>query len=208
MPLADPRRLIAWLLGLLAGGSAALSFWIANPLSMALLDLVAMLITLALLLGIASLALLHVRAVLRRDHGWLFSLALLVALGGAFIAGLLPTLLGPGYLATTGFVFRYLYQPLAGALLALLAFFALRAAWRAFQVRPGEAALVVGSAALVLVAQGPWTAIAPQVAAVLEWLQAYPVLGVARGVVLGVGIGVLVASARVLLGLDQPYLDQ
>ncbi len=207
MPFADSRRWLPLIIGLLAGAIAIVSFWAPNPVSDGLLDVVALLATVALLIGIGSVINTHRRRVAARARDWGGSLVLIIALLTTFVIALLPNLLGAGAAVATNFAFQYIYQPLAGSLLALLVFFALRAAWRAFQVRPGEAAIIVSVAAVFLIVSGPWAALAPGLEAALDWIRAYPVLGVARGLLIGVGIGALVASVRVLLGLDQPYLD-
>lgn len=207
MPFADSRRWFPLIVGLIAGAIAIMSFWAPNPVSDGLLDVVAVLVTVALLMGIGSLLNIHRQRVAAQARDWGGSLVVIVTLPTTFVIALLPNLLGAGAAAATNFMFQYIYQPLAGSLLALLAFFALRAAWRAFQVRPGEAAIIVSVAAAFLIVSGPWAALVPGLEAALDWIRAYPVLGVARGLLIGVGIGALVTSVRVLLGLDQPYLD-
>ncbi len=101
-----------------------------------------------------------------------------------------------------------MYQPLAMSVLGLLVFFALQAAWRALATRPGEAWIVVGIACFFLIAGGPWATFVPGLSDTLAWITIYPANAVARGILIGVGIGAVVATVRVLLGFDQPYLDR
>jgi hypothetical protein len=42
----------------------------------------------------------------------------------------------------------------------------------------------------------------------MQWINDYVVLAGARGLLIGVALGTLVASMRVLLGFDQPYIDR
>lgn len=210
MRIADPKRWFPLLIALVAGGIAFASFVQPNPVSDALLEIAALVTAAAVLLGVFNVLGTHLRRITRRARDWGYSLVLIIALLGTFTVGILPAILGRSPLITTiaGDIFRYVYQPLTGAILALLTFFALRAAWRALQVRPGEASIILGVAILLLLANGPWAALIPGLNETIAWIRAYPVLGVTRGLLLGIGIGALVASARVLLGLDQPYLDR
>lgn len=210
MQLADPKRWLPLLLAILAGSIVLASYLQANPirpLSDGLLQVAALLTAAGLLLGIVNVLNIHIRRVFARATDWQYSGVLVIALVTTLGLGLLP---GATSAATgpAGDVFRYVYQPLASSILALLTFFALRAAWRALQVRPGEASIILTVAVVFLLANGPWTALIPGLDEVLQWIRAYPVLGVARGLLVGIGIGAVVASLRLLFGFDQPYLDR
>lgn len=204
MRLAHPKRLIPLIVALLAGLVALGSYIQPNALSISLFDVAALLTAAGLLLGILNVLNVHRQRIARRAADWPYSIVLIAALALTFVLMLLPDI-GAGLARA---IFRYVYRPLAGSVLALLTFFALRAAWRALQLRPGEASVILGVAVIFLLASGPWVALVPGLSDVLAWIREYPVLGVARGLLLGVGIGALVASARLLLGLDQPYLDR
>lgn len=210
MRFSDPKRLLPWLVALVAGGIALASYVIPNPVSDALLNIAALLTSAGLLIGILNVINTHRERIASGSTGWPYSLVLIIALITTFVLGVLPSVAGgvEFFAAITGAVFQYVYQPLAGSVLALLTFFALRAVWRALQLRPAEASIIVGVAIVFLLASGPWAELVPGLSATLAWIQAYPVLGVARGLLLGIGIGALVASVRLLLGLDQPYLDR
>lgn len=209
MSLAEPKRLLPLLIALLAGGVVLVSFVLPNPISDAVLEVAALLTAAAVLLGVLNVLSVHARRIVARARDWQYSIVLIAALVATFVIGVLPTVTGiTGLAFLTQGVFRYVYQPLAGSVLALLTFFALRASWRALQLRPAEASIILGVAVLFLLASGPWAAAIPGLTETLEWIRAYPVLGVARGLLLGIGIGAVVASTRLLLGLDQPYLDR
>lgn len=204
MRLADPKRLLPLSVALLAALVTLSGYVQSNLLSTALLDVAALLTAAGLLLGVLHLLNEHRQRIMARSADWPYSIVLIVALLATFGLAVLP---GLGTTFTSA-IFRYAYQPLAGSVLALLTFFTLRAAWRALQLRPGEASIILAVAIVFLLASGPWAALVPGLSAVLAWISAYPVLGVTRGLLLGIGIGALVASTRLLLGLDQPYLDR
>ncbi len=207
MPLSDSKRWLPLLIALAAGGITLASYVQPNPISDGVLQVAALVTAGGLLLGILNVLNVHRRRIAARAPDRQYSLVLIAALLGSFVLGILPSLGLPIGALLAGEVLRYVYQPLAGSILALLTFFALRAAWRALQLRPGEASIILGVAVFFLLASGPWAALLPGLRETLDWIEAYPVLGVARGLLLGVGIGALVASTRLLLGFDQPYLD-
>lgn len=208
MQLSEPKRWVPLIVALATGGIVLASSVVPNALGDGVLEVALLLTAAGLLLGVLNVLNVHRRRIVARARDWPGSLVLIIALIGSFVLGTLPALGLPAASVLVGAVLRYVLQPLAGSVLALLTFFALRAVWRALQLRPGEASIIVGVAVVFLLASGPWAALVPGLRGVLDWIEAYPVLGVARGLLLGVGIGALVASMRLLLGLDQPYLDR
>jgi hypothetical protein len=210
--ISDPKRLLPLLLGSIAGVVVLVSLVQPNPIADGLLQIAQIITALGLFFGLLHVLSVHLRTVAARRRGWLQSIVLIIAAVAVFSLELFSGIATGGTAGqVTAFaadVFRYVYQPLATSILALLTFFALRASWRALQARPVEALLILGMAVIFLVAGGPWATVVPGLQASLDWIRLYPALGVARGLLLGVGIGALVASIRLLLGFDQPYLDR
>lgn len=189
--------------------------------ALALVNWSATLIALALLIGILSVATSHMRRVLRQNEDWPYSLILLIGMVSVIMIGIIgiPTISFAG-----GFpisfewqslaeepirdYFEAFYQPLASSMLALLAFFSLSAILRSVRQRNREAWVILGVALLVLITQFAPIANLPYVGATLRWFNDYIVLAGARGLLIGVALGTMVASMRVLLGFDQPYLDR
>ncbi len=184
----------------------------ARQVGDALLQIAQMVTAVGLFFGLLNVLTHHARRLAVRARGWPQSVVIVIAAAATFalelIAGTAPGILGADISQWAADIFRYVYQPLASSILALLTFFALRASWRALYARPVEALLVLIVAVVFLIAGGPWSAAVPGLQATLDWIRNYPALGVARGLLLGVGIGALVASVRLLLGFDQPYLDR
>lgn len=209
---ADPKRLLPMLLTGVAGILILVSLVWPNPAGDMLLEIAQITTAVGLLLGLLNVVAVHIGNLRRRTPGWPQSVVLLVVAVAVFALELVPEWAGVATAAEisefSAAVFRYVYQPLATSILGLLTFFALRASWRALYLRPGEAIVVLLVAVFFLVAGGPWAAAVPGLQESLEWIRAYPALGVARGLVIGVSLGALVATIRVLLGLDQPYLDR
>ena len=210
--LRDPKRLLPMLLGAGAGIVVLVSLLGANQIADGLLQVAQIIVATGLLLGLGSVLAVHLRSVRARARGWPQSIVLIVVAGLVFGLELIPETIGSATAAQvsdlSAEVLRYVYQPLATSLLGLLTFFALRAAWRAAHDRPGEALIILLVAVIFLVAGGPWAAALPGLQASLDWIRDYPILGVARGLLIGVSLGALVATVRLLLGFDLPYLDR
>lgn len=208
----DPKRLIATLIAGVVGGIVLIDFAsttaTVDQIARLLVSWAATLTALALLIGLISVAMAHLRRILTRDADWGYSLVLLIGMLGVIVVGVAGP---PGLnLAEEPIrrVFRAVYEPLASSLLALLAFFSLSAILRVFRERHPQAVVIVIVALLVLIIQLPPVQALPFVTDSLQWFGDYITLAGTRGLLLGTAIGTLVASVRVLLGFDQPYLDR
>jgi hypothetical protein len=171
----------------------------------------------ALLVGLLSVAIGHLRRVLNRQPDWYYSLVLLLAMLIVIISGTVVGLSSGGYtLFPSSLVeqpirdlFRAFYEPLAGSFLALLAFFSLSAALRAVRRRTADALVILIVAVLVLALNAlPQSQAFPILGDSVRWISDYVALAGARGLLIGTAIGAVVAGVRVLLGFDQPYLDR
>jgi hypothetical protein len=216
--LRDPKRLLATLIGGVAGILVLVDFAGATPaadaIAATIVNWAALVSAVALVVGLLSVAGSHVMRVARRREDWGYSLVLLVSLVAVVVTGLLVPvgnqLQLPGSLAEQPLrlFFRAVYEPLAASLLALLAFFGLSAVLRALRGGSAEAIVIATVALLVLATQLPPVAQLPYVGSSVQWLRDYVALAGARGLLIGSAIGAIVASVRVLLGLDLPFIDR
>ncbi len=90
-----------------------------------------------------------------------------------------------------------------------MAFFVATAAWRAFRTRSTASLVMFIACVLVLlgsiqlnVGQG-WELVVQT----KNWVMSVPVLAGARGLLLGIVLGTIVAGLRLLVGVDRPYSD-
>ena len=170
----------------------------------------------ALLLGAANVLRVHARRIHERK-GTLYSLVLILGFLAVFVPGIMPTGAGPQdlapYLGPTGavvdFSFRYIQRPLQATFYSLLAFMAATAAWRTFRTRSVASLVMFLACILVLLGSirlnvGEWWQLMVETK---DWIMNVPVLAGARGILLGIALGALVAGARLLLGIDRPYSD-
>ncbi|NNJ10505.1 hypothetical protein EKD04_009210 [Chloroflexales bacterium ZM16-3] len=218
--LRDPKRLIAVLIAGVSGMIVLLDFagssLIVAIIARALVGWAALITAIALLIGILSVSWSHLQRVRWRSADWGYSLVLLAGMLLVIMVGIFFPLPGstgvvlPRSLAEQPIrqLFSAVYEPIASSLLALLAFFSLSAALRALGRRSADAMVIIIVAVVVLIAQLPPVYALPGVAATIQWMNDYVALAGARGLLIGAAIGALVASVRVLLGFDLPYLDR
>ena len=166
-----------------------------------LLEGVVILAGFALLLGLVNLLAVHGRRLAAREKGGALSAVLLVALFATLAIGL--AFPGSGAM---NWIFTYLYYPLQSTMAALLAFFVVSAAYRAFRLRNVEAVILLVTSLFLLLAQLPFSAaISPYLPAVRDWILSVPVTAGTRGIILGVALGTIATSLRILLAVDHPY---
>ena len=158
----------------------------------------------AMILGIGNLIKIHSERLRRRVSGWWYSLVLLGALTVMLIAGI-------GWGVERGTFFHYLYWnmhiPMSSTMFALLAFFVASASYRAFRARTAEATLLLGSAIVVMLGRVPlghylWS----KLPLVGEWIMDYPNMAGQRAIMIGIALGVVSTSLRIILGIERTYL--
>ncbi|MBD3673970.1 MAG: hypothetical protein HUJ26_10645 [Planctomycetaceae bacterium] len=186
----------------------------------------------AFVLGGGNLILNHLKKISDRQAGWGFSVITLVAFLGTLTVGLLKIGVPPNekYLdyvwsgdyqaegSAFWWVFSYVYVPLASTMFATLAFYISSAAFRAFRANNIEASLLLMTALLVLVAQ---TSSGPMLTDFIPDDSSYAIFKVenikgmlvnlfntlgTRAIMIGIALGVVSTSLKVLLGVDQSYL--
>ncbi|MGC9359038.1 MAG: hypothetical protein ACP5G7_01515 [Anaerolineae bacterium] len=174
---------------------------VVNAIGSTLLEGIMILGAFALILAVLKLVTYHVGCLVHRESGAGGSVVLL--------AGLLAAL-GLGLARPTGtelqWLFDYVYEPLQATMAALLAFFGIQGAYRAFRLRSGEAAVLLVSALFALLAQLPIaSAISPVLPRLRQWMVTVPAAAGMRGILLGVSLGAIIASLRILFGVERPY---
>ena len=112
-------------------------------------------------------------------------------------------------------LFKYVQTPLDATMFSLLAFFIASAAFRAFRARNLEATLMLVAACAVILGLTPpfvhaWNTLAPAMpgfpTALKDWILDVPNMASRRAIVLGIGLGAIAQSFRIILGLERTYL--
>ena len=165
----------------------------------------------AFFLGLFSLLSLHWRRIRARQAGWGYSLVVYLGFGLMFLAVLYNDGQGPfGSQAETGpyqWLFLHVQNPCGSTMFSILAFFIASAAYRTFRARTPEATILLVAAVVVMLGRVPIGAYLsdalPQAA---QWLMAVPNLAAKRGILLGVSLGAIATSLRIIFGIERSYL--
>jgi hypothetical protein len=104
-------------------------------------------------------------------------------------------------------IYDHIFAPCNATMFALLAFFVASAAFRAFRARNAEAALLLGSAIIILVARAPiGRSISPMLPELSDWILDIPNNAGRRAIMMGAAIGAIATGLRVILGLERSHL--
>lgn len=187
--LAIATGLVA-LFGLLLGGALA-------PLTSALLQIVVIAAAVTLVMGVLNLVGVHGGRVVRRGRGWVYSLALLIALFAVIFLRLTDQNDANAVLLQAG-------QASVEAALGGLVLFALMfGVYRLMRRRvTGAGMLFTVVVIVVLVGALPLETTSP-VVAVRNWLVAVPGSAGTRGLLIGMALATVVTGMRVLIGQDR-----
>lgn len=176
----------------------------------------------ALVLATVTLIQTHATRIRRRTEHWQYSF---VVFAGLIIMVLIGIPFGP-----QNSVFEWLYNnvqlPMDATMFSLLAFFIASAAYRAFRARTFEASLLLITALIVMMGNVPvgdfiWNTVLAWIPWEGEvwipwwedgtswwrqWILDNPNLSARRGIILGVSLGVISQSIRIILGIERSYL--
>jgi hypothetical protein len=161
----------------------------------------------SIILGISSLANLHVRRMQRREKGSVYSAVLLFGLVYMVLTGLIQGTQPGGW-----FIRGYdaILNPITATMFALLAFYIASAAYRAFRARTVIATILLVSAIVVMLGRVPVgeaiPVIGPKIAALTDWLLNVPNMAAKRAIAIGIGLGGSATALKVVLGIEAPHL--
>lgn len=167
----------------------------------------------AMLLGIYSLMRLHWSRIRRQQAGWGYSFLVFLGFGVMFIFAAYNSGNGPLVPRSNSpadpfnWMFNYVQVPADATMFSILAFFIASAAYRTFRARTPEAAILLVSAIIVMIGRVPIGAAISDVFPLLSgWLMDVPNLAAKRGILLGVSLGMIATSLRIIFGIERSYL--
>ncbi|HID93498.1 MAG TPA: hypothetical protein EYP60_05310 [bacterium (Candidatus Stahlbacteria)] len=164
----------------------------------------------ALLLGSYSLLRLHFRKIYGRKQGWGYSVILILTFITIFSLAVYSGIkYGTAFRLGSPFMFSYTYViiPLQSTMFALLSFFIASAAYRAFRARNLEAAILLLAGTLVMIGRVPiGNMIWQKFPVIANWILDWPSMAARRGILLGITLGVIGTSLRIMLGIERSYL--
>ncbi len=171
-----------------------------------MLDWMAIIAAFALAVGIASLTRHHATKIRRKHKDVFFSYVTFVAMFFMIVIGLI------GYFRPESVfqqlfsnMYNYVRVPLDATMFSLLAFYITSAAYRAFRARTWLATVLLISGVIVMVGRvafGPLLVFDD----ITAWLMNIPTTAAMRGVLIGVGLGIVATSIKIVLGIERSYL--
>jgi len=181
--------------GLLAGSGKI--FDITNIL----LQLTVITVAVTILLGILNLFSIHLRRIVRRSRGWVYSFALIASAAAVLILWIV------GAQQTNHMLLETVEVSVESALAGLVVFALVWGAYRMMRRRITWAS-VLFTIVLLIILVGALPL--PQTSALIgvrSWLLAVPVSAGARGILLGIALATVVTGVRVLIGQDRSYRE-
>jgi hypothetical protein len=177
----------------------------------------------AFILGGGNLVKIHGNKVYRKDSGWGYSI---VCLGGFFLTlafGMFKIGNPAGWTGNVvmeggGFkgIYDFIFKPLSATMFALLAFYVASASYRAFRAKNAEATILLVAAFIILLGRtfigkllSFWSepgVPGADIPALAEWIMNVPNLAGQRAVMIGIALGVVSTSLKLILGIERSYL--
>lgn len=172
----------------------------------------------SMILALASLFHVHYQKIRRRQAGWGFSLIVFITIVVTVIIGIISqgeTVDEKG-LTSFGWIYTNMLVPLSGTMFSILAFFIASAAFRAFRARTLDAFLLLLAAIIIMFGRVPvgeylWSKIwgeefSLQIGHITEWIMGVLNMAARRGILLGVALGAIATSLKIIFGIERAYL--
>lgn len=182
-------------------------YFIKSPLLLnvrtVLLEWATILAAVAVLVGIANLFTVHWGKLTSGKGSGIYS--------GISIVSLVLTLGIVGWFGLTNiyslWIFNYIQLPVEGSLMALLAIILVLAGIRLLRRKSNMLSIVfIVTAMVILLATGPLFGITvPGLAELRTWIAQVPAMAGARGLLVGIALGIVATGLRILMGSDRPY---
>jgi hypothetical protein len=177
----------------------------------------------AIWLGALSLMKFSMLKIRRKQKDWFMSVIIIVGFVVMVAYGAYDGFAGmhasPTYsFRDAGTHFDWLYQniytPLTSTMFALLAFFVASASYRAFRARNLQATLLLIAGILVMIGRvpiGDWlTSFMPahyQASNLATWIMNFPNAAGQRAIMIGIALGTVSTSLRIILGIERSHLE-
>lgn len=217
------KRTLPILICAVTGVLFAVQYYVPHPGSERLLttvnDWLLVIGGFAAFLGIGNLFLQHGRRIRRQEAGWGYSIVMFAG----FLSQIIPGILdcgktnneATGALTGFGWAFFHVYVPLDTTMFAMLGFFVASAAFRTFRARSFDATLLLTAAVIIMFGRVPlgeylWNLAVRhpdwQIGSIAEWVMKCPNLAAQRGIMMGIALGIMATSLKMIFGIERSYL--
>lgn len=167
----------------------------------------------AIWLGALNLLKISLEKVARRKSDWGYAVVIIVSFLLITIIGFVEgeSFRDPGTRFT--WLYDFVYTPLSSTMFAILAFFVASASYRAFRARNFEATLLLLAAFFVMLGRVPVgdaiTAFMPEgwrLTDLATWIMNFPQTAGQRAIMIGIALGIVSTSLRIILGIERSHL--
>ena len=205
------KQTLPLLITFVLGVTFALQYYVPHPTSEALLGEISVWSQIiggfAILLGVGSLLTSHSGKIRRREAGWGYSVMMFLSLVVMVIAGIWSN--GKAEGTSFGWLYDYVFVALQGTMFSLLAFFVASAAYRAFRARTLEATVLLLAAIVVMWGRVPLGEyLVARMGTISEWVMNVPNTAAQRGILIGVSLGGIATSIKIICGIERSYLGK
>lgn len=176
----------------------------------------------AFALGGGNLVKIHLKKVSAREKDWAYSAVtvgsfLLMLVAGLFKLGA-PSWETDYIGAGTWFeaIYEATFAPLQATMFSMLAFFVASASYRAFRAKTREATILLVAASIILIGRTPLGGILSQwvpdslsffrISDLSNWLLAVPNLAGQRAIMIGIALGIISTSLKLIVGIERSHL--
>lgn len=180
-------------------------FGFLSDLRLLLVNWAILLAAVAVIVGVINLSRVHWQRIKSHQNGWFYSLVLIFCFLGTLVV---VAYFGPVSTPSI-FIFNYVLAPIEMSLMALLAIILLMTSIKLLRKRlTGHSLIFLGVVLLVILGTVALPGVEfPALQEVKNWVvQTWAGAG-ARGILLGVALGILATGIRILLGVERPYSD-
>ncbi len=160
----------------------------------------------ALVIGYYSIFHVHWTKIRRKREGWGYSIIIFVAV---IVVALIGFIWGVGENSVFMKIYQYMTMTMQATMFSLLGFYMASAAFRSFKARTPEATLLLIVALVVMFGRvpiGESVFIKLKLPNLVEWILMYPNMAAQRGIGLGVGLGIMATSLKIMLGIERGWL--
>jgi len=204
------RRQIPIVVCFVFGIFMLVQFFVPHPLFTRgyqnVLDWMQIIFVFALLVGALSFLILHLEKISKQQKDWVYNL---VAIIGLVVMVLLGFWKGIQKDSPFLWVFDNLQVPMQSTMFSLLAFFVASAAYRGFRARNLEAAVLLLAGLLLILGRVPiGEMLSSKIPEAATWILNVPSMAARRGILIGIGLGSIATSLRIIVGIERTYLGK
>lgn len=176
---------------------------LARQINQSILEYWQIVFAFTLVVGIIGVMQTNIQKIGKRDDAFFRA----VTLAGIIIMPVFALIWGIKADTPFMWIFENIQAPMQATVFSLLAFFVASASFRGFRARSTQATVLLVSASIILLSRSALGGIlADEIPQFAEWMRNYPSMSARRAILIGIGLGSITTSLRVILGIERTWL--